>query len=273
MNGVVVCEGFGEVEYREKTYPVIHFGGVLDTLAVPAVGVRTDVERPAVDDAGEVAFIVQVRLQQPVQLLGHAAGSARTRRRARQRLDGSMLDRADALAAAPHLLRESRPDARAVDEDQPRHSLWRNRILAVSCGIGLLRDPLNFVEALVDTLRRRAGRRVEGLHHEAVEDGKRPPLFARDRDVTFDLVLVGGYDTHVDRHVFFGRTVYGALPDPNGKVGAFVALVPEKRRAEQCLEGAVDESRVEAVRVDLVGELRGIARCGPSPIRFLQPPR
>jgi len=68
-----------------------------------------------------------------------------------------VLDSADALATAAHLLRECGSNTRAVDEDQPRHAIWRDRILALILRGGPARDPLNFVEALVDTLGRRSG--------------------------------------------------------------------------------------------------------------------
>jgi hypothetical protein len=55
LDGVVVCEGFDEMKDRENTYLVIYFGGV-----------GADVQRPAVDDASEVAFFFEVRFEQLV---------------------------------------------------------------------------------------------------------------------------------------------------------------------------------------------------------------
>ena len=59
--------------------------------------------------------------------------------------------------------------------------------------------------------------------------------------------LVADHDADVDRHVLFGCTVDGAVPDPGREVRVLVLLLPEKWCAEQRLEGAVDERRMESV--------------------------
>ena len=55
---------------------------------------------------------------------------------------------------------------------------------------------------------------------------------------------------------FSGARVDGAFPDSGGKVGALVGIVSEKSCADECLEGAIDERRVESVAIEFIVELR-----------------
>ena len=72
LDGVVLCQGLDEPHDGEDTQVVVGVGGVCG-----------DVEWPAVDDARELAFPLEVPLDQFVQLSRHTAGSTRTRRRRR----------------------------------------------------------------------------------------------------------------------------------------------------------------------------------------------
>ena len=63
-----------------------------------------------------------------------------------------------------------------------------------------------------------------------------------------------------------GRAVDGAAPDSGRKVDVFADVASEKSCADQCLEGAVDQDRVESIVIDVVGDLRrgGDVRCRPA---------
>src|ERR1700755_384166 len=62
------------------------------------------------------------------------------------------------------------------------------------------------------------------------------------------------------------RSVDGAAPNSGGQVDVFVRLASENCCADQCLEGAVDERRVESVVIDVVVDRLGDGdvRCRPA---------
>ena len=72
----------------------------------PRVG-TDDIQRPTIDDAGEVPFAVEVRSDQPPQLLGLLRVQHVPAVDFRQGVDGLTQHRADAVAAAPQSLGQS----------------------------------------------------------------------------------------------------------------------------------------------------------------------
>ena len=104
------------MQNRENTEIVVHFTG---GVGVTAVGFGGDVQRPAVDDAGKVTFVLEVSCDQLVQLLGLLRIQRVTTVDLRQRADGLTQHRADAVTAAAKLVGECCPDAVAVEENQP----------------------------------------------------------------------------------------------------------------------------------------------------------
>ncbi len=68
LNGVMVCDGLDEVQDHQNAYVGVYFGGICTRTL--AVRIGADVQRPAVDDACDVAFLFEVRFEQLAQLLG-----------------------------------------------------------------------------------------------------------------------------------------------------------------------------------------------------------
>ena len=141
-------------------------------------------------------------------------------------------------------------------------------------GRALRRSTSHTTEFRSSPLSMSIGRHARGgaqrLHDEAVDDGERIPATVADRDVAFDLLRLVA-DTTRTRTVMccFGRTVDRAVPDPGRQVRVFVLLLSEKWCAEERLEGAVDERRMESVVAEFVGDrvLERRSRRPPSPHR------
>ena len=86
-------------------------------------------------------------------------------------LGALVFDRADAVAASVQFFGDGCPDAGVVREDKPGRADRGALVLVAHLVVGS--DPLNFEQALVDTLGRHSRRGAQRLHREAVEDSQR----------------------------------------------------------------------------------------------------
>jgi hypothetical protein len=144
-NGFVVREGLEQMQYRENADVLIRF----------VVG--ADVQRPAVDDPGEVTLQVEVFFDELVQLLGLPRVERVPSVELGQDADGIMRNGADPLAVAAHLVGERCPESARVEEYEPRKFACGGRRLT---GVGAF-DPLQLEEPPVDAFGRRARRGAE----------------------------------------------------------------------------------------------------------------
>src|ERR1700744_58802 len=115
-HGVVLCEGFGEMQDCENTEMIVDF---IRRGGVPIVGFGAHVKRPTVDDAGEVTLVFEVRLNQLVELLRPLGVQPVSTVNLRQCGDGLVQDYPYAVAAAAQSVGHCCPEAIAVEEDQP----------------------------------------------------------------------------------------------------------------------------------------------------------
>ena len=107
-------ERFDEMQDRENTEMVVISP---DLSAAPRFG--ADVERPAVDDAGKVAFVFEMSFDQLMELLGLLRVQRVSTVDFGQLRDRTVQDHPDAVAAAAQLIGQRCPEAVGVEKNQP----------------------------------------------------------------------------------------------------------------------------------------------------------
>ena len=141
-----------------------------------------------------------------------------------QRVDGPVCDRADAVAAAAQFVGDG-------CRRRPRRRRGRARTIRPALTRRAGRRSCRRLRAPTGSRSRPLSMRSGDMRDEALSDCTVKPSKTASGSPTRSVIVMSlsicfagrRHDAHVDRHVFFGRTVDGAVPDPGRQVRVFVA--------------------------------------------------